>query len=100
VKQLIARIDDELHARIKAKAADEGRTMNEVVVRALEGATLDRLDESDRLLWTLEQAGLLSPIPAPPDGPVPTLDELLERNRGSGPALTDALRQERDSHRW
>jgi len=44
VKQLIARIDDDLHARIEAQAADEGRTVNEVVVGALERATLDRLD--------------------------------------------------------
>ncbi len=35
-----------------------------------------------------------------PHGKVPPFDELLARNRGSGPALSDALRQERDSYEW
>ncbi|HET9142818.1 toxin-antitoxin system HicB family antitoxin [Actinophytocola sp.] len=32
---MITRIEDELHARIKAQAASEGRSVNEFVVRAL-----------------------------------------------------------------
>ena len=38
MKQLIARIDDNLHARLKARAAAEGRTLNALVAEALEAA--------------------------------------------------------------
>jgi len=37
-RQLISRIDDALHARLKARAAADGRSMNGVVVEALEVA--------------------------------------------------------------
>lgn len=100
MRQLIARVDDDLHARVKAKAAEEGRSMNDVVVGALEDATRDRLDERERVLRALEAVDLLAPPPTPAGGHVPTLDELLERNRGSGPALSDALAEERDSYAW
>jgi plasmid stability protein len=38
VRQIITRIDDELHRKLKRKAADEGRSMNRVVTEALEHA--------------------------------------------------------------
>ncbi|MEJ7797012.1 MAG: toxin-antitoxin system HicB family antitoxin [Solirubrobacteraceae bacterium] len=36
MRQLIARIDDALHSRLKQKAASEGRSLNALVTEALE----------------------------------------------------------------
>ncbi|MEM9608396.1 MAG: toxin-antitoxin system HicB family antitoxin [Actinomycetota bacterium] len=59
--QITVRADDELVDRVKAAAADVGRSMNEWIVQVLDTATDPDLegDETTRLREKLRQAGLL-----------------------------------------
>jgi len=88
VKQLITRIDDELHARLKARAEAEGRSMNDLVTEALRGVvakTESRAEWKERLI----AEGKL--IAFEPDGEAPGHDQLEERSRGWGTAVSEAL---------
>lgn len=58
MRQLIARIDDGLHARLKARAKAEGRSLNAVVTEALEKATVDELTPRERLRRRAEELGI------------------------------------------
>lgn len=93
VKQLISRIDDDLHRRLKERAAQEGRSLNDLVTAVLADAVTDRR-ESFR--HRLERSGRRVLPPVPMQRP-PSLDDVLEANRGSGTAVSDALRAERDA---
>ncbi|RJQ83153.1 FitA-like ribbon-helix-helix domain-containing protein [Amycolatopsis panacis] len=88
MRQLITRIDDELHARLKARAAAEGRTLNDLVTEALRGVLAQ--EESPRQ-WKerlLAEGKLVSFVPArEPIG----LDELERRSQGWGTAVSEAL---------
>lgn len=88
MRQLITRIDDELHARLKARAAAEGRTLNDLVTEALRGVLAQ--GESPRQ-WKerlLAEGKLVSFEPArEPVG----LDELERRSQGWGTAVSEAL---------
>lgn len=96
MKQLIARIDDRLHARLKARAQAEGRSMNALVNEALEDAAPE-LSRREQLRERLRTAGRLVEPPAP-EGPVPTMDEVLELTRGdAGRAILEALEADRAS---
>jgi plasmid stability protein len=88
VKQLITRIDDELHARLKARAEAEGRSMNDLVTEALREVvahTESHADWKQRLILD----GRIAHV-EPPEG-VPTLDEIEELSRGWGTAVGEAL---------
>lgn len=58
MRQLITRLDDDLHARLKARAQAEGRSVNALVVEALErvtGAPVDAraaLRQRGRPVWS------------------------------------------------
>ncbi len=93
VKQLISRIDDDLHRRLKERAAQEGRSLNDLVAAVLADAVADRRESFRR---RLERSGLRVLPPVPMQRP-PTLDDVLDANRGSGTAVSDALRAERDA---
>jgi plasmid stability protein len=93
VRQLITRIDDDLHRRLKERAASEGRSMNAVVTGILEEA-VPRLSERERYREKLRREGRLYEPPVP-KGPVLSLDEVIELGRGSGTAVSDALREDR-----
>jgi plasmid stability protein len=93
VRQLIARIDDDLHARLKARAAEERRSLNAVVTELLEqGLAAD--DPRARLRARLKAAGLLT-VPPQPEGPVPSRDEAIALTRGVGRAASEALEADR-----
>ncbi|MFJ1760647.1 FitA-like ribbon-helix-helix domain-containing protein [Amycolatopsis sp. NPDC088138] len=88
MKQLITRIDDELHARLKARAEAEGRSMNDLVTEALlevVAHTESHADWKQRLILD----GRIAHV-EPPEG-VPTLDEIEELSRGWGTTVTEAL---------
>jgi antitoxin FitA len=96
VKQLIARIDDQLHRKLKERAEIEGRSLNAVVVDALQATVVT--NERAMVRSRLRDAGLLlEPAPAP----VAPLDEdaIIESTHGVGRAVSDALQADRDS-RW
>jgi plasmid stability protein len=94
--QLITRIEDELHDRLRAQAAAEGRSMNAVVVEALTAAVAP-LDARGRLRARLLVEGMLyePPIPA---HEVPSHQEVLSATKGSGTAVSEALAAERAAH--
>jgi plasmid stability protein len=85
---LITRIDDELHARLKARAEAEGRSMNDLVTEALQGIvrqTETPRQRKDRLL----AEGKL--VYVEPPAKVATLDEIEELSSGWGTAVSEAL---------
>jgi plasmid stability protein len=88
VRQLITRIDDSLHARLKAKAEAEGRSMNDIVTEALKGI-VDHTETPDERHARLLAAGKL--IAFEPESEPPGHDELEERSRGWGTAVSEAL---------
>lgn len=93
VRQLITRIDDDLHRRLKERARDEGRSMNAVVTELLEQAVPDETPR-DRLRRRLKAEGRLTEIPAPENPP--SLEEVLEMLRGdAGKAVLEALEEDR-----
>ena len=94
MKQLIARIDDDLHARLKARAAAEGRSLNALVAEALELAAASG-DRRAGIRARARSAGLLV-VPALPAG-TGHRERVLRATRGAGTAASDALSADRSS---
>jgi plasmid stability protein len=99
VRQLIARIDDDLHRRLKERAAREGRPLNDLVTEVL-AAAVD--DDAASFRRRLERSGLrvLPPASAVPDprlDPDHENDELSGEDPGAGDAVLEALLAERDA---
>lgn len=94
MRQLITRIDDDLHARLKDVAQRQGRSVNSVVVEALETVAGEPVDPGAALRRRLADLGMLV-VPPKPDS-APTREELAAESRGTGRAVTDALFAERD----
>jgi antitoxin FitA len=92
MKQMITRLDDELHARIKAQADAEGRSVNELVVQVLSRA-LGNAGSRDGVRERARATGRLV-VPAPP-AETADLDEVIESTRGLGTAVGAALEEER-----
>ncbi len=93
MKQLISRVDDDLHQRLKNRAAQEGRSLNDLVAEVLAKAVSD---ERESFARRLERSGMRVLPPAPTQRS-PSLDDVLDDNRGSGTAVSDALQSERDA---
>jgi plasmid stability protein len=94
VRQLITRIDDDLHARLKMRAAAEGRSVNSLVTELLESG-VSRAEAHKRWRARLEAEGRVY-VPPQPAGPVPSRDEVIDATRGWGTAVSEALQAERD----
>ncbi|GAA3822932.1 HicB-like protein involved in pilus formation [Amycolatopsis thermoflava] len=88
MRQMITRLDDDLHARVKAKAEAEGRSVNEFVTEILKAA-VDRPESRRERKQRLLADGKL--VAFAPDGPVPTRAQLDEALRGSGTSVSEAL---------
>jgi antitoxin FitA len=88
VKQLISRIDDELHALLKARAAAEGRSLNDLVAASLWAVVRQTETPRQRKERLLAEGKLVS---FQPDGEAPGHDELEKRSRGWGTAVSEAL---------
>jgi plasmid stability protein len=94
VKQLIARIDDDLHRRLKRRAASEGRSLNALVTDALERA-VEPEDPRTELRRRAAARGInLHEHDAPPPDPARRA-ALIERLRGVGPMVDELLEEER-----
>lgn len=91
MKQLISRIDDDLHRRLKERAMKEGRPVNDLVIEVLERAVDDDVASLRR---RLDRAGLRV-IPRRQPGPPPSMESVLRANRGTGTSVSDALGRER-----
>lgn len=92
MRQLITRVDDELHARLKERAAREGRSVNALVVEVLSEA-MGGHDPRSAIRARARVAGRLAEPPRPRH--VPSRQEALEATRGVGSAASDALAAER-----
>ena len=91
---MITRLDDELHARLKAQAQAEGRSVNELVINvlslALKGETSRQaVRERARVTGRLV-------VPEPPDQ-TPHRHDIVTSTRGFGDAVSTALAEERSA---
>jgi plasmid stability protein len=94
VRQLIARIDDALHAQLKSKAAAEGRSLNDLVAEALEVAVGGN-DERAQVWARLAAQGRRVVPPRPKR--VPTAAAVERLTQGTGTAAGEALAADRGS---
>jgi plasmid stability protein len=94
VRQLITRIDDDLHRRLKERARDQGRSVNALVTEILDEAVPNE-SPRDRLRRRLRAEGRLVEIEAPKE-PTLSRDEVRELLRGdAGKAILEALEEDR-----
>ena len=93
MRQLIARIDDSHHARLMARAHDEGRSVNKLVTSLLEEAVPEE-SPRERLRRRLRAEGRLVEIEVPPNAP--SREEVVEMLRGdAGRAVLEAFEEDR-----
>jgi hypothetical protein len=93
VRQIITRVDDDLHQKLHRKAAAEGRTMNSIVTEAIQEAVATHETPREAFRRRAEARGLHIVDVPPPSGPVPTWEELDAENRGV--RIADLIEAER-----
>lgn len=92
MRQMIVRVDDELHAALKALAAAEGRTLNDLMESTL-AAAVERGTTRKTLRGRARLAGHLV-VPAVP-GRAPTRSSAIASTAGLGCGASDALAADR-----
>lgn len=96
MKQLLLRVPDDVHRRLAARAAREGRSINAVATELLDlAADVDQGDRRSRLRARAAAAGLLRSAPAPVLPP----DErqgIIASTRGLGQVADALIADERD----
>lgn len=90
MRQLITRIDDELLARLKRRAAAEGRSVNALVNDLLESHLADRSPKSE-----LRFRGGDRIVRPPRPTRIPSRESLRRSSRGWGTSVSKALTDER-----
>lgn len=94
MRQLITRIGDDLHTRLKARAAAEHRSVNSLVTELLEHG-VSKSDARSRWRARLEAEGRV--VIRTPKWRAPTSrDEAIAATRGWGASVSEALRADRD----
>jgi plasmid stability protein len=90
VKQILLRVPDDVHRRLAARAAREGRSVNAVATELLDlTADADQGDRRSRLRATAAAAGVLRGARSA-DLPSVRRRHIIESTRGLGP-IADAL---------
>jgi plasmid stability protein len=97
MRQMITRLDDDLHEALKRKAKTEGKSLNTLVIETL-SRTVAPEDAQAAFVEELRAKGWLSEH-AQPEGPIPTLLEIRQMDGGAGSAVLVALLAERDENR-
>lgn len=93
MRQLITRIDDDLHRRLKERARDQGRSVNALVTEILDEAVPDETPR-ERIRRRLRAEGRLREFPVPENPP--SLEEVRKMLRGdAGKAFLEALEEDR-----
>lgn len=93
VRQLITRIDDDLHRRLKERARDQRRSVNALVTEILEQSVPDE-SPRERFRRRLKARGMLVELDVPENAP--SLEEVRELLRGdAGKAVLEALEEDR-----
>jgi plasmid stability protein len=94
MRQVITRVEDELHARLRAAAAARGISVNAFVVDAL-AAAIGGTTTRETVRRRAEATGRRVVPPAPDTDP--SWDEVLEAGAEAGTAVSEALAAERAS---
>jgi len=92
MRQLITRIDEDLHRRLKKRAATQGRSVNAMVSELLRSA-VNAQDERELVRARLRALGRLADIPRPRK--VISRDAAIALTRGAGTAASQALADDR-----
>jgi plasmid stability protein len=96
MKQLLLRVPDDVHRRLAARAARDGRSVNAVATEILDAAVdADEGDRRARLRATAAATGLLRSAPANAVTPA-RRRRIIASTRGTGPILDRLLAEERD----
>jgi plasmid stability protein len=90
MRQLITRLDDQLLAKLKRRAAAEGRSVNALVNDILASQVAARTPKAE-----LRLRGGQHIVRPPRPTRVPSRESLRRASRGSGAAVTEALMDER-----
>jgi hypothetical protein len=101
MRQLIARIDDRLHERLKRVAKREGRSVNSLVIESLTRTVEEKDVPETPQEWKarmIAQGRVV--VPPEPEGPELSLDEVLELTRGWGTAVSEQLERDRRREYW
>jgi plasmid stability protein len=88
MRQLITRVDDDLHARLRLRAIQEGRSVNALVNDIL-AAEVSRGDPRSALRMRARASGRLVVPPAP--ARTPSRDAVARATRVAGTAASEAL---------
>ena len=96
MKQLLLRVPDEVHRRLTARAARDGRSVNSVATEILDAAA--DADEGDRRERLRARAATLGILRATPAKPVTAARHrrVIASTRGIGPVLDQLLAEERE----
>ena len=93
MRQLLTRIDDALHARLKQRARESGRSVNSLVTEILEQAVQNET-QREAFRRRLKERGMLVELEVPDDAP--SREEVREMLRGdAGNAILEALEEDR-----
>ena len=96
MKQLLLRVPDEIHRRLAARAARDGRSVNAVATEILDAAA--DADEGDRRARLQARAAALGIARSTPAGPVTAAHRrrIIASTKGTGPILDSLLAEDRD----
>lgn len=96
MKQLLLRVPDEVHRRLTARAARDGRSVNALATEILDAAA--DVDEGDRRTRLRAQAATLGVLRATPGAGVSAARRrhIVASMRGTGPVLDQLLAEERE----
>jgi|GraSoiStandDraft_11_1057310.scaffolds.fasta_scaffold619959_2 plasmid stability protein len=96
MKQLLLRVPDDVHRRLAARAARDGRSVNALATQILDAAVdADEGDRRARLRATAAATGLLRSVPAKSITPA-RRRRIIASTKGTGPILDQLLAEERD----
>jgi plasmid stability protein len=90
MRQLITRLDEQLLAKLKKRAAAEGRSVNALVNDILASQVADRSPKAELRLRGAEHI-----VRPPRPTRIPTRESLRRASRGWGAAVSEALMEER-----
>ncbi|MGH9054515.1 MAG: FitA-like ribbon-helix-helix domain-containing protein [Acidimicrobiales bacterium] len=95
MKQLLLRVPDEVHRRLTARAARDGRSVNAVATEILDAAAdADEGDRRARLRARAATLGMRRATPATPVGAA-RRRRIVASTKGTGPILDRLLADER-----
>ncbi len=96
MKQLLLRVPDDVHRRLAARAARDGRSVNAVANEILDAAVdADQGDRRARLRATAAATRMLRSVPAKSVSPA-RRRRIIASTKGTGPILDRLLTEDRD----